>query len=1050
MEKKNVQNKELKQNYAGNLNWEENYAYSMLLRSKYMDGKWYEEHYLKSVSKVNPVKHYLNIGWKEGKNPGPDFYTDMYLDANEDVRELNLCPLLHYEMIGKYEKRKIYSKEYMLIKNSSQFDVEWYYKQYPVVKQGEFSDAIADYLYIGWKQRRNPNKYFVTQMYLDANPELRKRKICPFVDYLKKASEDVVYFTKEYQVLANSEYFNKDWYMWKYKSVALSDIPDPYAHYLYKGWKEKKEASPVFSGRMYLSVNSDVNMCPVVHYELYGKAEKRKRYTDNYNLIKNSLFFDKEWYEHMYMENEPYKYDPVYHYLFWGWRSGYNPSKKFVGEMYLEANRLIGKNICPLVHYEKNKEHLDVDIISDSYNIILLSNQFDEEWYRKNYMNEETDIIDPLAHYIYRGWKVGNNPNKEFDSRMYLDANRDVETCPFCHYLETGVHENRNKYSGEYEVIKKSKYFDADWYIKHYPEVLEISSDAVTHYLYHGWAEGKNPSDSFDGNTYLKANTDVKKAQMCPLLHYELFGHLENRPMAPNNVEIIRKSKYFNPIWYRLRYKDVRKAGMKPEVHYLYHGWKEGKNPGPFFDGNVYLNVYSGVKKANICPLIHYEKCGKEEKRTVFNFTNTPRYKKFGFWRKFKTSVGNLVNIKTIRNSSELKILVCLHLFYADAWKEVEGYLGRLAHYNIDLRISYSDYLENNPVLNIIKKSYPDSVLIPCKNQGYDIGPFIKLLEDLDLSKYDIIYKLHTKGITKTRFVYRHYFQRRDWFLYLFEGILGAFTVHKTIKLLSENNDIGMISAFNLIAFDPPHKRKMVEDYFGQKFMDNYQFVAGTCFAMKSEALAHFLQRGIRFDDFEETQRGNFSLAHAVERLICIDTLQQGYRLYGNQCEIFRRLIRLPKKFKYQKMSAIRLLEDNRFDLDEDFFYRTLETKPIYKYEIIDIKLKDIRRIWNGKTLKLSECAPYKYLAEHQVSEYEKYCEYHHNNNLPEMSKERYDSLINSIEENGFNSRNIIVINQDNVIQDGQHRSCCLLYKYGGEYTVKALKVYFLKERKIY
>ncbi|MBQ8188680.1 MAG: hypothetical protein IJZ44_02770 [Lachnospiraceae bacterium] len=1035
--------------YSYIVNWEENQAYSILLKSELMDARWYKATYLKGRENggVNPVRHYLNIGWKEGNNPSMDFCTRMYLDANTDVISRKICPLLHYEMFGRYEKRKLYSREYDTVKKSGLVDEAWYNLQYQQGSGRISKDAVCDYLYGGWMTGKNPNSDFVTEMYLDAKPERNQMKKCPLLIYLDEGKNKKDYYTKEYEILKQSKFFHKEWYLSKYKSVLKSDIPDPYAHYLYRGWKDMKEPSPFFSGRMYLNVNKDVEMCPVIHYELFGKKEGREIHTDNYYLVKNSEYFDEKWYERTYLWNEKYGFDPVFHYLFWGWREGKNPCKHFAGDMYLEANGLRDKNICPLVHFEKNRDRADIKLTSEEYRTILFSEQFEAEWYRDKYMRDEKEFVDPLTHYLYRGWKLGYNPNKEFDTQMYLDVNKRVKKCPFYDYL---LGEKKPFYSGEYDAIKKSGFFDASWYLKQYPEVMEVSNDPVTHYLYHGWKEGKNPGNEFDGNAYLKANPDVKKAQMCPLLHYELFGHSENRMMVPDNVEVIKKSRYFSPLWYQWRYKEVRKSGMRPEIHYLYYGWKEGKNPGPFFDGNAYLKVYDGVKKAHMCPLLHYEKCGKEEKRTVFNFTNTPHYRKFGFLRRAKTAIGNIVCRKDIRNNHDIRILVCLHLFYADAWKEVADYLDRLKGYRVDLRISYSDYLEGNPVLEEVKSRFADAVLIPCANQGYDIGPFIRLCEDVDLQNYDIVYKLHTKGITKTRFVYQHYFQRRDWFIYLFEGILGAFTVHKTISLLSKDNNIGMVSAFNLIAFDPPHKRRMMEGYFNRKFADNYQFVAGTCFAMRAELLGHFLEKGIRFSDFEVTERGKFSLAHAVERLICIDVVEQGYKLYGTQCEFLRRLIRLWPKHKYQKMSAIRLMKDERFVLDDDFFYRTLETKPIYKYEIVDIKLKDIKRIWKGKTLKLTECAPYKYLALNQVKEYEDYCEYHHENNLPDMSRERYDQLIKSIDEKGFDDRNIIVINQDNVVQDGQHRSCCLLYKYGGDYVVKALKVYFWKERKIY
>ena len=50
----------------------------------------------------------------------------------------------------------------------------------------------------------------------------------------------------------------------------------------------------------------------------------------------------------------------------------------------------------------------------------------------------------------------------------------------------------------DYRIIKESKFFDADWYRKQYPEVDENNYDPVVHYLILGWSSGKNPGPNFD------------------------------------------------------------------------------------------------------------------------------------------------------------------------------------------------------------------------------------------------------------------------------------------------------------------------------------------------------------------------------------------------------------------------------------------------------------------------------------------------------------------------------------------------------------------------
>lgn len=82
-------------------------------------------------------------------------------------------------------------------------------------------------------------------------------------------------------------------------------------------------------------------------------------------------------------------------------------------------------------------------------------------------------------------------------------------------------------------------------------------------------------------------------------------------------VDYIKHSKYFSKRWYLRTYPDVAKAKVNPAHHYLLHGWKEGRKPGPKFDPKFYLENNLDVKRAGVNPLLHYEKHGKYEGRIV-------------------------------------------------------------------------------------------------------------------------------------------------------------------------------------------------------------------------------------------------------------------------------------------------------------------------------------------------------------------------------------------------------------------------------------------------
>jgi hypothetical protein len=54
-------------------------------------------------------------------------------------------------------------------------------------------------------------------------------------------------------------------------------------------------------------------------------------------------------------------------------------------------------------------------------------------------------------------------------------------------------------------------------------------------------------------------------------------------------------------------------------MHYLSVGWKEGKNPSPFFDTEFYLENNPDVKNNDINPFCHYARWGKKEDRKPQN-----------------------------------------------------------------------------------------------------------------------------------------------------------------------------------------------------------------------------------------------------------------------------------------------------------------------------------------------------------------------------------------------------------------------------------------------
>ncbi len=83
------------------------------------------------------------------------------------------------------------------------------------------------------------------------------------------------------------------------------------------------------------------------------------------------------------------------------------------------------------------------------------------------------------------------------------------------------------------------------------------------------------------------------------------------------DVELVRKSEFFDGSWYAERYPDVAAAGVEPALHFVRLGGAEGRAPGPRFCSFAYLAAHSDVAERGLNPLVHYLRFGQAEGRTI-------------------------------------------------------------------------------------------------------------------------------------------------------------------------------------------------------------------------------------------------------------------------------------------------------------------------------------------------------------------------------------------------------------------------------------------------
>jgi hypothetical protein len=84
-----------------------------------------------------------------------------------------------------------------------------------------------------------------------------------------------------------------------------------------------------------------------------------------------------------------------------------------------------------------------------------------------------------------------------------------------------------------------------------------------------------------------------------------------------NDFLILSCCPLFEEDWYLSKNKDVYDSKMDPVLHYIKHGAREGRAPGPRFDGAKYLEANPDVKRSGLNPLIHYVTVGFAESRLL-------------------------------------------------------------------------------------------------------------------------------------------------------------------------------------------------------------------------------------------------------------------------------------------------------------------------------------------------------------------------------------------------------------------------------------------------
>lgn len=396
-----------------------------------------------------------------------------YLDAHDDLRDIDTDPLAHFETHGFVDDRS----------PCSLFEPVWYREQV-----GDVPDdvsAIEHYLANGWCAGFDPHPAFDSSWYRRHVTEMPPG-ISPLEQYIGSSVAEEG---------SPHPLFDGRWYVEHHRL----DLIDRTAmeHFLEEGWVQGLDPSTRFHLSAYLEANPDVRSIggnPFVHFLVHGIREGRRcPITPD---VTDAVQGDDRG-----TSLPPSIIDRAIALLRPSWYLQRHPDVRYAGA-------------DPVAHFEANWELEDRDPCA----------LFDAGWYHQRYGLPMK--FAALRHYLTLGHAEGNSPGPAFHTEWYLRQASDIPAgmSPLEHYVQTGW----------LKGFDPHPLFSTAWYVERamsWPPAPDMTP--FEHYLELGWHDGDDPGPLFNTSAYLARNADVVNAGLNPFLHYIEFASDGCRPACP-------------------------------------------------------------------------------------------------------------------------------------------------------------------------------------------------------------------------------------------------------------------------------------------------------------------------------------------------------------------------------------------------------------------------------------------------------------------------------------------------------------------------------------
>ena len=249
-------------------------------------------------------------------------------------------------------------------------------------------------------------------------------------------------------------------------------------------------------------------------------------------------------------------------------------------------------------------------------------------------------------------------------------------------------------------------------------------------------------------------------------------------------------------------------------------------------------------------------------------------------------------------------ILVHCHIYYPEMWAELKACIHNIKPHPFKLFVTMIE--KRIDIWEDILVDFPDAHIEIVANCGFDIGPFIHIINQVNLDEYSYIVKLHSKrNIVTNKPLFRNMTDSK-WRDALLSFIRTPEIFDQCLKGVDENPLIGMHANHTIIVYhdfyDKKTKKRMKQYMKEHHYPKHkYAFVAGTMFIAKADIFKDIQNLRLSLTDFPETKgKHKAQLAHIIERLL-------GYFVYKNGLVIRDTLIEPEIEQKYHQKEYINM-----------------------------------------------------------------------------------------------------------------------------------------------